>query len=204
MQEIYELHKSDDGMLYVGFTVQAPSAKPAETTVESEGLNTESIEVAVEDQVDMESDVKRAFEKVWQDAEDRANERIQEALSKHQEAEDLYKMKEVEFEMLRVDYEERLETEHARADKLEKSKQDAEEKAKAEATRADAAEQALHVATERAAELEKKLAEAVRMLERLQAERERLLTPVAPPHLGAAEDFFHVGSQEENGDEGFK
>merc|ERR1712039_969896 len=107
-------------------------------------------------------------------------------------------------EMVREDYEERLETEHARADKLEKSVQDAEEKAKAEATRADAAEQALHVATERAAELEKKLAEAVRMLERLQAERERLLTPVAPPHLEAAEDFFHVGSQEENGDEGFK
>merc|ERR1712050_122061 len=100
--------------------------------------------------------------------------------------------------------EERLETECARADKLEKSVQDAEEKAKAEAQRADAAEQALHAATERAAELEKKLAEAARMLDQLQAEREELLTQTAPPNLDAAEDFFHVGSQEENGDEGFK
>merc|ERR1712190_169006 len=106
--------------------------------------------------------------------------------------------------MVRVDYEERLETEHARADALERSVQDAEEKTKAEATRADAAEQALHAATERAAELEKKLAEAARMLDQLQAEREQLLTQAAAPNLDTAEDFFHVGSQEENGDEGFK
>merc|ERR1712217_700276 len=175
-----------------------------ETVVENEVLHTERIEVAVEEKVDMESDVKRAFEKVWQDAEARANDRMQEVLSKHQEVEDLFKMKEVELEMVREDYEERLETEHARADKLEKSVQDAEEKAKAEATRADAAEQALHAATERAAELEKKLAEAARMLDQLQAEREELLTQAAPPNLDTAEDFFHVGSQEENGDEGFK
>merc|ERR1719291_491011 len=135
MQDIYELHKADDGMLYVGFTVLSPSTTPIETVVENEGLNTESIEVAVEDKVDMESDVKRAFEKVWQDAEDRASERVQEALSKHQEAEDLCKMKEVELEMMRVDYEERLETEYARADKLEKAVQDYEERLETEYAR---------------------------------------------------------------------
>merc|ERR1712217_105102 len=161
-----------------------------ETVVENEVLHTERIEVAVEEKVDMESDVKRAFEKVWQDAEARANDRMHEVLSKHQEAEDLYKLKDVELEMVRVDYEERLETECARADKLEKAVQDAE--------------QALHAATERAAELEKKLAEAARMLDQLQAEREELLTQAAPPNLDTVEDFFHVGSQEENGDEGFK
>merc|ERR1712217_89164 len=96
-----------------------------ETVVENEVLHTESIEVAVEERVDMEADVKRAFEKVWQDAEDRANDRVQEVLSKHQEVEDLYKMKEIELETVHVVYKERLESECARADKLEKEVQDA-------------------------------------------------------------------------------
>merc|ERR1712039_382455 len=116
-------------------------------------------------------------------------------MGKHQEAEDLYKMKEVELEMVRVDFEERLESECARADKLEKEVQDAEEKAKAEAKRADAAEQALHAATERAADLKKKLAEAARKLDQLQVEREQLFTQALAPNLDIAEDFFHVGSQ---------